>query len=158
MAHESIFPVTAFSEGLTSEQLRGLVERHDVSFETGPWQTIAPGGGSVVRGGWTLELYGRRSAQDNALDISDATHHVHDVLQTLANEVLPRDVPGLVFAVEPYHGELSMDPRHGFAEEVRLCVVIRHDTENRVSRYAEKETNWLEEIGDRLKALGVRRR
>lgn len=158
MAHESIFPVTAFSEGLTPEQLRGLVERHAVSFETGPWQTLAPGGGGIVRGGWMLDLFGQRSAADTKLDTPDATHHVHDVLQTLAREVLPSDVPGLVFAIEPYHGEMSMDPRRGFAEEVRLRVVIRHDTENRVSRFVEKETNWLEEIGDRLVALGVRRR
>ena len=158
MAHESIFPVTAFSEGLTPQQLRGLVERHAVTFETGPWQTLAPGGGSVVRGGWTLDLWGQRSAKDATLETPEATHHVHDVLQTIANDVLPRDVPGLVFAVEPYHGELSMDPRRGFAEEVRLSVVIRHDTENRVSRYAEKETSWLDEITDRLSALGVRRR
>jgi len=158
MAHASVFPVTAFSEGLTPEQLRGLVQRHDVTFETGPLQTIAPGGGGIVRGGWTLDLWGQRSAMDGKLDMSEATHHVHDVLQTIANEVLPSDVPGLVFAIEPYHGELSMDPRRGFQEEVRLSVVIRHDTENRVSRYAEKETSWLDEITERLHALGVRRR
>ena len=152
----SILPVDHWTTGLSEEELRGLVERHSVSFEVHPHQIGIDG--SVRRDGWTIDLYGMRSEADEELHLPDAAEHLDDVLRSIARAVVPEDTAALHVELSPFTGAVRMDPKRGFAEQVRLRVSIEPMTTARQSIVAGVETDWVSDVSARLEALGCKRR
>ena len=154
----SIFPVDHRTHGVPDEALSGLVERHGVTFELGPNQVIGPGG-DIVRRGWIVDLYGRPSAADAALPYGEVHHHVHDVLHAVAATLVPEDRRGMVNAeLERFTGAVRLDPRRGFAEEIRLRIQLEPHTTARTTMIGDSDTAWRDEIVERLEELGARQR
>lgn len=153
----SIFPVDHFSKDLPEEALRGLVERHGVTFELGPNQVVKKDG--VVRRGWVVDLYGRRSAADARLPYGEVHHHIHDVLHAVAATLVTEDRRGVLHLdFEPFTGAVRIDPRHDFAEEVRLRIQIEPDPTARTTLLGDADTMWRDEIVEQLEKVGVRAR
>jgi hypothetical protein len=153
----SVFPVDPFSKNIPDEALRGLVSRHDVSFELGPNQVVRDDG--LVRRGWVVDLYGKRSAADAKLPSDQVYHHIHDVLHAVAATLVTEESRGVVHAdLERFTGAVHIDPRRGFAEEVRLRIQIEPDTTARNTMIGEADTMWRDELVDRLESLGARSR
>lgn len=150
----SLFPVGPFTEDIPEHELAGLVARHAITYEIGPHQSARPDG--LVRRGWVVDLYGHRSRADEKLPGEEARHHVHDVLHAIARALVPDDRRGeLSVALEPFTGAVRIDPRHDFAEEIRLRIDIELDPSGRMSMLGDADTAWRDEIVERLEALGV---
>lgn len=154
MSH-SIFPVDPRTHGVADVDLRGLVARHAVAFEISPNQVAARG--DLVRRGWIVDLFGRRSPADAALPYGEIAHHVHDVLHAVAATLVPENKRGDVIAsLEQYTGAVRIDPKRDFAEEVRLRIQLEPVTTAR--GHDATDTAWRDEIASRLTALGARQR
>jgi hypothetical protein len=152
----SILPVDHWTTGLSDEELRGLAERHEVSFEVHPRQVGGQGG--VVRDGWTIDLYGSRSEADEDLRLRDAAEHLDDVLRSIARAVVPDDTASLHVELAPFTGAVRVDPKRGFAEQVRLRVQLEPMTTARQSIIVGVESDWVSLVTRRLEALGCRHR
>jgi hypothetical protein len=157
MSSHSILPLDHFTTGLSREQLKGLIERHAVRFEVSPYQGVGSAG-ELVREGWTIDLYGSRSASDKGLGHDEATRHVHDVLHSLAICIRPAIPEGLVIEDEPFHGKTVMDPQHDFAEEVQKRIYVLRDSSSRPTMVGESDTEWTHVLSFELESLGAARR
>lgn len=157
MASHSIVPLDHWTTGLSRDQLVGLVARHSVRFEVGPYQRVAPDGG-LTRDGWTLDLYGSPSRSDAGLPHDDAVQHVHDVLHALSIAVRPVIPDGLVVEDEPYHGKTVLDPRRDFAEETHKRIYILRDSDYRPTMIGDADTDWKDELSQQLQLLGCQAR
>ena len=142
----SVFPENHRTQGVADDDLRGLVARHSVSFELGPNQVVGPSG-ELLRRGWLVDLFGRQSAADAALPYGQVHHHVHDVLHAVAATLVPHDRRGVVnAALERFTGAVRLDPRRGFAEEVRLRIQLEPHTTARATMVGDSDTVWRDEI------------
>ena len=154
----SIYPVDHFSHDIPEAALRGLVERHDVSFELGPNQVVGAGG-EIVRRGWVVDLYARESEADAALPAGELTHHVFDVLHALARTLVPEERRGVVNAqLERFTGAVRIDPRHDYDEEVRLRIQLEPNTTARMTLVDDADTTWRDELVEKLEGLGAKQR
>lgn len=157
MSHSnSILPVDHWTHDLKPTELRGLVQRHHVVYELVPEQRVAAG--TLVRRGWQIDLYGRRSAADAKLASMEATEHVHDVLHAVALAVVPTEIGQVSVSLSPNTGAVHIDPRDDFAEEVRLRITVTPSSEARPTLVADGGSTEMEEITFQLEALGVHRR
>lgn len=151
MSHaNTLFPVDHWTTGIEGRDLRGLVERHKVFFEVlsdhgaGPDQAL-------VRRGWTVDLYGRRSASDAALKMHEAGEHIHDVLHAVATACLPQ-ADNVSVALTPYTGAVHLNQKED-VEEVRLRVLVHpRDASN------DGGVGAMEHLTKSLEALGAHRR
>lgn len=154
----SVFPVDHHTRDVADEDLRGLVARHAVTFEISPNQ-VAMAGGEIARRGWLVDLYGRQSAADAALPYGEVHHHVHDVLHAVAATLVPEGRRGPLHAqLERFTGAVRLDPRRGFAEEIRLRIQLEPQTTARMTLVGDSDTAWRDEIVSRLEDLGARQR
>ena len=154
----SIYPVDHFTRGIADEDLRGLVQRHAVTFELSPHHVLGPDR-ELLRRGWEVDLYGRQSEADSALTRSEARHHVHDVLHAVAVTLVPEEHRGALIApLEQFTGAVRLDPRNDLREEVRLRIQLEPHTTARMSMIADADTLWRDEIVERLESLGARHR
>lgn len=157
MSHsDSILPVDHWTTGLSDAQLHGLVERHAVVFEVVPEQVVKDH--ALVRGGWYIDLYGRKSAADAALRFTAHTEHIHDVLHAVAKAIVPAEHEHVAVDLSPHDGATFVDTKDDFAEEVRLRIHIRPMSDARPTLVGDGGTSQLDEITSALEALGVRRR
>ncbi|MBX3247382.1 MAG: hypothetical protein KF901_09380 [Myxococcales bacterium] len=152
----SILPVDHWTTGLSDDELRGLAERHGVTFEVHPHQVVAEGG--LRREGWEIDLYGSRSEADDELALHQAARHLDDVLRSIARAVVPDDTASLHAELSPFTGAVRVDPKRDFTEQVRLRVSLEPMTDARPSLVAGVESDWLSRVTSRLEALGCRRR
>ncbi len=152
----SILPVDHWTTGLSDDDLRGLGARHEVRFEVHPH--LIGVDGSIRRDGWTVDLYGARSEADEALHLRDAAEHLDDVLRCIARAVVPEDTASLHVELSPFTGAVRVDPKRGFAEQVRLRVSIEPMATARQSMLPIAESGRVHEISQRLEQLGCRRR
>jgi uncharacterized protein YciU (UPF0263 family) len=152
----SILPVDHWTHDLKPSELRGLVERHHVVYELVPEQRVAAG--AIVRRGWQIDLYGRRSAADATLSWTDATDHVHDVLHAVAVAVVPAEIGQISVSLSPNTGAVFIDARNDYAEQVRLRITVTPWSEARPTLVADDGSTEMEEITFQLEALGAHRR
>ncbi len=153
---DSILPVDHWTHDLAPAELRGLVARHHVVHELVPEQRVS--GGTLVRKGWQIDLYGRRSPGDAQLRSMDATEHVHDVLHAIALAVVPAEIGQVSVALSPNNGAVFIDTRDDFAEEVRLRITVTPSSDARPTLVADGGSAEMEEITFRLESLGAHRR
>lgn len=157
MSHsDSILPVDHWTTGLSPEQLRGLVERHHVVYEVVPEQAVKDH--ALVRSGWCVDLYGRKSKADAALRFTEHTEHLHDVLHAVATSIVPDEHEQVVIQLSPHDGAVHVDAKDDFAEEVRLRIHVHPTTDARPTLIGDAGGSQLDEITGSLSALGVRRR
>ncbi|MCB9620707.1 MAG: hypothetical protein H6721_18400 [Sandaracinus sp.] len=152
----SILPVDHWTSDLEDDDLRGLADRHHVSFEVHPHELAYEG--EVRRDGWVVDLYGERSEADAELHLRDAAAHLDDVLRAIARSVVPDDTHSVHIELSPFTGAVRVDPHRGFAEEVRLRMTIEAMTTARASLVDGVEIDRLATITQRLEELGCRRR
>lgn len=166
MTHRhSILPVDRGTTGLTDEQLRGLLLRHRVRFEVRPHLVVSSEAASdertLTRHGWEVDLYASRSRADAELSTDDMSDHLYEVLHAVARAITPAGAARVAIEMQPNSGAVHLDPRHDFAEEVRLRIVIEpHEGDLRESLVADLErigTEKTDAITERLEELGCHR-
>lgn len=150
MSHaNTLFPVDHWTTGIEGRDLRGLVERHKVFFEVLADHGVGPDHG-LVRRGWSIDLYGRRSVADAALKMHEAGEHIHDVLHAVATACLPQ-MDSVSVALTPYTGAIHMNQKED-VEEVRLRLLVHPRAEG------DAGTAAVDHVTKALEALGAHRR
>jgi hypothetical protein len=157
MSHsKSILPIDHWTTGLDAAQLRGLAERHRVVYEVAADHTVKSH--ALVRSGWFIDLYGRKSEADAALRFTEHTEHIHDVLHALARSIVPAEHDHVAVHLSQHDGAVRLDTKDGFAEEVRLRVHVRPMSDARPTLIDDAGSSELDEIARSLAALGIHRR
>ena len=135
--------------------LKTLVLRHRVCFESYPiWHV--PAGGGMVKIGYELDLIGTHDhPQHPPSPGCDECKPVRRALFTIATAILPPNDRASRYAMEPFETAISFSPRRKMRNDVTLAIDIMHRGQFDLP-VDECEMHCLREMKERLKALGAR--
>ena len=139
----------------TSDEIKDLVQRHKVCFESYPIWHVPPGGGKVAIG-YELDLIGTHDHPQHppGPGCSECTP-VRRALLAIAAVILPPSDRLSRYAIEPFTTAISFSPRRKMRKDVTLAIDIMH--RERFDRPADEcEARCLREMKKKLKELGAR--
>lgn len=148
--------MTTVDAGAVDEsELKTLVLRHQVCFESYPiWHV--PGGGGMVKIGYELDLIGTHDhPQHPPRPGCDECKPVRSALSVIATAILPPDDRASRYPLEPFETKISFSPRRKMRKDVTLAIDILHRGQFDLP-VDECEMHCLREMKERLKALGAR--
>ncbi len=136
-------------------ELKDLVQRHKVCFESYPiWHVPAAGGRIAI--GYELDLIGTHDhpAHPPAAGCIEC-RPVFQALTTLAHGIMPPNGRASRYAIEPYDVALHFSPRRKMRKDVIVAIDIVHRQQFDRS-VDECEIHCLAEMKEKLKALGAK--
>ena len=139
----------------TSDEIKDLVQRHKICFESYPIWHVPLGGGKVAIG-YELDLIG---THDHPLHPAspgcDECTPVRRALLAIAAAILPPNDRESRYAIEPFETAIHFSPRRKMRKDVVLVIDIMH--RDRFDRpVAECEARCLREMKEKLKQFGAR--
>ena len=135
--------------------LKFLVQRHKVCFESYPIWHVPLGGGKVAIG-YELDLIGTHDhAQHPVTPGCDECKPDQRALLKIANAILPPNDRASRYAVEPYDVALHFSPRRKMRKDLVVAIDVMH-REQFDRPVDECEMRCLREMKEKLKELGAR--
>jgi hypothetical protein len=139
----------------TSDEIKDLVQRHKVCYESYPIWHVPLGGGKVAIG-YELDLIGTHDhPQHPASPGCDECRPVRRALLAIAAAILPPDDRASRYAIEPFTTAISFSPRRKMRKDVTLAINIMHHEKFDLPVDA-CEMRCLREMKEKLKDLGAR--
>lgn len=133
------------------EELRILVEKHTVRFETWPHYDIASG--KRVMDGFDLELHGTHDHGHSRMTPGcDLCWSTHRDLRKIAEAVLPKEERPSDYEIPPFDDSLHADARGEMEVVLTIRIKHRHDYFAPVD---DCEERCLHEMKSELAKLGV---
>lgn len=135
--------------------LQGLVQRHQVCFESYPIWHVPRGGGKVAIG-YELDLIGTHDKPEHPPKPGcDECRPVQEALMLIARSILPSDDRASRYAIEPFDTAIHFSPRRKMRKDIVLAIDIVHrgPFDGPIDGC---ETHCLREMKEKLKALGAR--
>lgn len=138
------------------EELRQLVEQHQVCWEVWPLHHVGPDTGMRTVG-YQLELLGTHYHPAHTPDPGcDECQKVYEALRQIAEWIMPREERDSVYRVQIFDHAMRFSPRRGFREDVELIIMIQH-RRGLTNPVDECEIRCLQEMEERLRSLGARK-
>ena len=145
------------AEALVAEDtdLKALVQRHQVCFESYPIWHVPLGGGKVAIG-YELDLIGTHDHPTRPPSPGcDECKPVQRALLTIARAILPPNDRPSRYALEPYDVAIHFSPRRKMRKDLVVAIDIMH--RDRFDRPVDAcEVRCLHEMTEKLKQLGAR--
>ncbi|MGZ5433024.1 MAG: hypothetical protein ACXWH7_08860 [Thermoanaerobaculia bacterium] len=139
----------------TSDEIKDLVQRHKVCFESYPIWHVPHGGGKVAIG-YELDLIGTHDQpQPPATTGGDEYTPVRRALLAIAAAILPPNDGAGCYAMEPFEAAIHFSPRRKMREDVILVIDIVDRNQFDLPIDAS-EMRCLREMKEKLKELGAR--
>jgi len=147
--------MTALDIEVDDSDLKMLVQRHQICFESCPIWHVPPGGGKVAVG-YELDLIGTHDhPQHSPSPGCNECKPVQHALLTIANAILPPNDRASRYALESYEVAIHFSPRRKMRKDIVVVIDITHrDGFDRP--VDECEMRCLREMKEKLKALGAR--
>lgn len=146
---------TAPAAVINESDLKTLVQRHQVCYESYPIWHVPPGGGKVAIG-YELDLIGTHDhPQHPASPGCDECKPVRRALLTIANAILPPIDRASQYALAPFDASIHFSPRRKMRKDIVAVIDITH--RDQFDRLVDEcEMRCLREMKEKLKALGAR--
>lgn len=136
-------------------EIKELVQRHKVCFESYPIWHVPPAGGKVAIG-YELDLIGTHDhPQHPASPGCGECTPVRRALLAIAAAILPPNDRESHYAIEPFTAAISFSPRRKMRKDVTLAIDILHRDRFDLPTDA-CEMRCLREMKEKLKELGAR--
>lgn len=134
--------------------VRDLIQRHKVCFESYPIFHVPLGGGKFAIG-YELDLIGTHDhPRQPPSPGCDECRSVRRALLIIANAILPPGDRASRYMIEPYEVAIHFSPRRKMRKDVILAIDIIH--RDRFDLPADTcETRCLREMREKLKELGA---
>lgn len=145
------------AEVLSTEvfNLKDLVRRHKVCFESYPIWHVPRNGGRIAVG-YELDLIGTHDHPQHAPASGCAEcSPVYRALLHIAKAILPPNDRASRYAIQPFDVAIHFSPRRKWRRDVVLAIDIMH--RDQFDRPIDEcETHCLREMTSKLKELGAR--
>ena len=140
---------------IDDSELKALVQRHQVCFESYPIWNVPLGGGKVAIG-YELDLIGTHDhPQYPASPGCEECKPVRRALLAIATAILPPSDRVSRYAMEPFETAIHFSPRRKMRKDVILVIDIMHRDQFDLP-VDECEMRCLREMKEKLKTLGAR--
>lgn len=136
-------------------ELKTLVQRHQVCFESYPIWHVPPGGG-MVKIGYELDLIGTHDHPQHPVTPGcDQCKLVRRALLAIASAILPANDRASRYWIEPFDTAIHFSPRRKMRDDIVVAIDIVHrgPFDDPVDAC---EVRCLREMQAKLKQLGVR--
>lgn len=140
---------------INESDLKALVERHQICYESYPiWHVPLEGG--KVEIGYELDLIGTHDhPQHPPSPGCDECRPVQRALLTIANAILPPNDRASRYTLEPYEVAIHFSPRRKMRKDLLVAIDITH--RDRFDRPVDEcEMRCLSEMKEKLKQFGAR--
>ena len=139
----------------TSDEIKDLVQRHKVCFESYPIWHVPLGGGKVAIG-YELDLIGTHDhPQHPPSPGCDECTPVRRALLAIAAAILPPNDRASRYGMEPFETAIHFSPRRKMRKDIVLAIDIVH--RDRFDLPIDAcEMRCLREMKEKLKELGAR--
>ena len=149
--------MTSSSEtvGANHADLKVLVERHKVCWESYPIWNVIPNVGKTQIG-FELDLMGTHDHPQKAPSPGcEECHTVYRALLAIAHAIIPPGDRASRYPIEPYDVSISSSPRRKMRKDVTLAIDVMH-REHFDEDVDACEVRCLSEMKEKLKQLGAR--
>jgi hypothetical protein len=141
------------SQEVTINQLKDLIQRHQVCYEVWPENLVV--NGQLVKVGFALELEGTHENPVN--EVMPGCAHCQEIfkdLQRIAEWIMPVEKRPTTYEIQPFDRAIRYSPKRKRRSEVRLTIKIIH-RQGYDQPVDECEELCLGEMRRKLAALGV---
>jgi hypothetical protein len=147
-------PIQIESASVTAEEIKNLIEKHRVCFES--WYEYAMVGGVRSHTGYALRLSGINNHETGEHGVPGCTYcrQTYSDLCSVAKWILPPDDRASQYRIEPFDSSFHIAKTRGHREEVVVTIQVLHrDDPDRPAD--ECEMRCLGEMRQKLKEFGV---
>ena len=149
--------MTTITEALVAgaTDIKDLVQRHQVCFESYPIWHVPQGGGKIAIG-YELDLIGTHDHPEHPPRPGcDECRPVQNALMTIARAILPPNDRSSHYVIETFDMAIHFSPRRKMRKDVIVAIDIVH-REQFDGAADDCELRCLREMKEQLKELGAR--